>query len=378
MKNIAYMLHASFFRAAACLTATLWACACEQQLPDSKIQGNFYTPRYANGFCIDTGGGAKTLTVVNPFQNSKDVAYRYALSDTPPKRVICMSTTHVAFLRFIGREECIVGVSGAGRLYDPLLLAACARGDISDVGYDNTLNMEKILALQPDAIFAYGIAGEFSATAAKLEELGLKVIYIGEYTENHPLGKAEWAVAFAALFGCEQPTVEKFAQVAATYEAVRDSVVASGASKTKTLLNAPWSDTWFVPGAQGNAAQLLSDAGGESVIALRNRRDSYPISIEQACRSAQSADIWLNVGQATTLSELRAMHKLVETIPAFRRGSVYNSTARMNPQGGSDFFESGTVNPQLILKDIVKILHPELFTSDTLTYYRQLKDETSL
>jgi iron complex transport system substrate-binding protein len=366
------MVNSTFFRLAAYFAMSLCACSCGRRTTDNKVQGNFYTPRYAGGFCLDTAGGTKTLTVLNPFQHSKDVAYRYALRSAAPERVVCMSTTHVAFLRFIGREACIVGVSGAGYLYDSVMQAACRAGRVSDVGYENTLNMEKILALQPDVIFAYGVAGEFSATAAKLEELGLQVMYIGEYTESHPLGKAEWAVAFASLFGCEQAAIEKLAQTTAAYESLR--ALAAGASpKTPTLLNAPWSDSWFVPGAQGNAAQLLRDAGGESVIALRNQRDSYPISIEQAYASAQTADVWLNTGQAKSLSELRTMHKLVENIPAFRRGSVYNSVARMSPQGGSDFFESGTVNPHLILKDLIKILHPNLLPNDTLTYYAQLR-----
>jgi iron complex transport system substrate-binding protein len=366
------MTHTSFFTLAAYFAALLCTCSCGRRATENKVQGNFYTPRYANGFCLDTSGGTKTLTVINPFQRSKDVAYRYALRSAPPARVVCMSTTHVALLRFIGQEACIAGVSGAGYLYDSTMQAAYLAGRICDVGYENTLNMEKILALQPDVIFAYGVAGEFSATAAKLEELGLQVMYVGEYTESHPLGKAEWAVAFAALFGGEQAAIEKFAQTASAYEELR-ALAANATPKTPTLLNAPWSDAWFVPGAQGNAAQLLRDAGGESVIALRNQRDSYPISIEQAYGSAQTAAVWLNTGQAKSLSELSTMHKLVENIPAFRRGSVYNSIARMSPQGGSDFFESGTVNPHLILKDLIKILHPNLLPNDTLTYYLQLR-----
>ncbi|MDR0565926.1 MAG: ABC transporter substrate-binding protein [Prevotellaceae bacterium] len=366
------MTTTTFIRASAYFAMGLLASSCGGRSPGGKARGNFYTPLYAQGFCIDTAGGTKTLTVLNPFQNSTEVAYRYALSSSPPARVVCMSTTHVAFLRFIGQEACIAGVSGAGYLYDSAMQAACREGRVSDVGYENTLNMEKLLALQPDVIFAYGVAGEFSATAAKLAELGLHVLYVGEYTESHPLGKAEWAVAFASLFGSEQAAIAKFAQVAKAYEELK-SLAAGVAPKTPTLLNAPWSDSWFVPGSQGNAAQLLRDAGGESVIALRNQRDSYPISIEQAYGSAQGAEVWLNTGQAKSLAELRGMHKLVESIPAFRYGSVYNSVARMSPQGGSDFFESGTVNPHLILKDLIKILHPDLLPRDTLTYYLQLR-----
>ncbi|MDR3329516.1 MAG: ABC transporter substrate-binding protein [Prevotellaceae bacterium] len=360
------------FTCCLCLAALVLLCSCGESPLAGKVQGNFYTPRYANGFCIDTCGGAKVLTVVNPFQQAQKICYRYPIGATPPQRVICMSTTHVAFLSFIDKTSGLVGVSGAGNLYDSTMQAAYVANRIADVGYDKSLNMEKMLELQPDVIFTYGVSGEFLSTAEKLEELGLRVVYIGEYTEQHPLGKAEWAVAFAAFWGCEAEVVDKFAQVEATYLSLKD-LAATSPEKVKVLLNAPWGDAWFVPGAYGNAATLLEDAQGESAIPLRRHRDSYPISIETAYSHAQSADIWLNTGQASSLSELRVMHKLIENIPAFRCGKAYNCNARTSPQGGNDFFESGTVNPHLILKDVVKLLHPDLLPDYTLTYYRQLQ-----
>jgi len=348
--------------------------SCENNATKKAAQGNFYTPQYANGFCIDTLNGKKVLRVFNPFQHSRQLSYSYAV-DSVAQRVVCMSTTHVALLSFIGMTERIVGAAGAELVYDSTLHSKYAAGQLANVGYDTQLNMERLLTLQPDVIFAYGISGEFTSVANKLEELGLRVVYIGEYTEEHPLGKAEWAVAVASFFGCEALAAEKFLQVANEYNQLK-KVADNAARKTKTLLNAPWGEAWFVPGMRGNMATLLHDAGGESVIALRNHRDSYPVSIEHAYRCAQQADCWINPGQAVSLSELKGMHKLIEGIPAFKQGEVYNNNARLNAHGGSDFFESGTVNPQVILKDLIKILHPELLPEHQLFYYKKIPSPT--
>ncbi len=344
--------------------------SCKNNTARQATQGNFYTPKYANGFCIDTINGEKTLHVFNPFQHSQELTYNYTI-DSTVRRVACMSTTHVAMLNFIGQRESIVGVAGANLVYDSLLQAKYAAKQLPDMGYDTQLNVELLLSLHPDIIFAYGISGEFTSIANKLQELGLRVVYIGEYTEEHPLGKAEWVVAMATFFNCEALAIEKFEQVGAEYEEMR-VLASTAANTTKTLLNAPWGDAWFVPGKRGNMATLLHDANAESVITLHNQRDSYPISIERAYSEAQHATVWLNPGQASSLNELSNMHKLIENIPPYQRREVYNNNARMCAAGGSDFFESGTVNPQVILKDLIKILHPKLLPYHELFYYQKL------
>jgi iron complex transport system substrate-binding protein len=45
----------------------------------------------------------------------------------------------------------------------------------------------------------------------------------------------------------------------------------------------------------------------------------------------------------------------------------------MGAGGGNDFFESGVINPHLILKDMIKIFHPDLLTDHQLHYYMKLK-----
>ncbi|MDR1227040.1 MAG: ABC transporter substrate-binding protein [Prevotellaceae bacterium] len=346
--------------------------SCGRNPQKQPPKGSYYAPTYAKGFCIDTVDNQKILVVLNPFQNTENVRYRYTVGGTTAKKVICMSTTHIALLDFIGETGSIAGISGAGYVYNHSVKARCRQGAIADVGYDAGLNYERILALQPDVVFAYGVSGEMEAIGKKLQELGVTVVYLGEYTEEHPLGKAEWVVAISTFFGQEKLAIEKFNAVADEYNKLK-KLTEKIEKKTPVLLNAPWSGVWYVPGKHSNMASYLADAGGESVIALNSQRDSYPVSIEHAYSSAQKASLWLNPGRVQTLAELSSMSKLIADIPVFGSGNVYNNNARSTPQGGSDFFESGVVNPHIVLRDLITILHPEVADGKDLFYYTQLR-----
>ncbi|GHT11795.1 iron ABC transporter substrate-binding protein [Bacteroidia bacterium] len=344
----------------------------EAPLPMQKLQGNYYTPLYAQGFCIDTLGGRKILTVCNPFQQGNGQKYTYLLDSLPIRRVVCMSTTHLGFLDFINKTDAVVGISGARYIFHPLLQTLCRQGKIADVGYEANLNVESLVSLQPNAVLAYGINGETKVLTQKLQELGIRLIYIGEYMEPHPLGKAEWAVAIAALFDAEQRAQQLFQVVVNQYVTLRDSV-AKITTPSQVLLNAPWNDAWFMPGSESNMAQYLHDAGGLSAIALHAGRAAYPESIESVWAQSQQTEYWLNPGNACNLQELQQMHKLIAEFPVLAKGKVYNNNKRNSLQGGSDFFESGAVHPDWILADLIAILHPTILPEHCLYYYQKLQ-----
>ena len=91
------------------------------------------------------------------------------------------------------------------------------------------------------------------------------------------------------------------------------------------------------------------------------------ISVEQALGYSAEADIWLNTGWCDTRIDLYSQN------PVFRSMQVpkiFNNTLRMTQGGGNDFWESGAVRPDLILHDLVQILHHQ--TPDTLYYYKEV------
>lgn len=127
-----------------------------------------------------------------------------------------------------------------------------------------------------------------------------------------------------------------------------------------------------MPSMASYVAQLVTDAGGDYIYKKNTGNASVPIDLEEAYQLTSDADMWLNVGMANTLDELKASCPKFTDTRCFRNGYIYNNNVRTNPAGSNDYYESAVVNPDLVLRDLVKIFHPELVEKD-FVYYKQLK-----
>ena len=331
-----------------------------------------YTPRYAECFTIerDKASGALLLHTKNPWQGAEGVEFYHEIT-TPAKRIVALSSSYVAMLDAIGATECIVGVSGAQFISTPSVREAIDKGHIADVGYDSVFDFERVKALGTDLVLLYGVVGEAKIISDKLTELGIPYIYIGDYIESDPLGKAEWVVALGYLCGLEEQSKAFFAGVEERYNALRNQQHCS-AYRPRVMLNLPYRDTWFMPPHNSYMVRLIEDAGGEYIYSQNDTNSSRPISLEEALVLATKADFWINLGQITSKAELCATAPRFAGVDAVKFGRLYNNTKRTTESGGSDFWESGAVRPDLILRDLVQILHYEAPT-DSLHYYKKLE-----
>ncbi len=361
--------------------------SCTNPSPSAVAPEAFYTPQYAKGFYITREGGHKVLHVMNPWQGASNVHYAYRLVPRddrqaldsslmnipiPLERVVCLSTTHIACIDVSDETATVVGVSGPGYVTHPAVRSAIAAGKVADVGYEGGMSYETVVRLRPDVVLAYGVAGEMSSVADKLNSMGIRVVFLGDYLEDSPLGKAEYMVAVSAFYNKEERIAEIFQAVADDYNAVK-ALVDPVKQRPTVLMNAPWRNAWYVPGTANYTCRLVYDAGGEVLGAHEGSRDSAPLSLELAYIYAQQADFWLHPNAACSLHELKAGDPRFATIPAFRQHRVFNNSLRRTPEGGSDFWESGVVRPHIILRDLVGILHPGLLPNHRLVYYEQLQ-----
>ena len=127
-----------------------------------------------------------------------------------------------------------------------------------------------------------------------------------------------------------------------------------------------------MPSVRSYAVELISDAGGEYIYPQNKSAESQPISLEQALILASTADVWINVGQASSLDQLKGENPKFATVPAVVNHRVYNNTKRTTTNGGSDFWESGAVNADIVLRDMIMLLHHNAPT-DSLYYYKRLE-----
>ena len=58
---------------------------------------------------------------------------------------------------------------------------------------------------------------------------------------------------------------------------------------------------------------------------------------------------------------------------AFQNKSVYSYTRKKGKTGGVLYYELGPNRPDIVLKDLIKILHPELLMSYEPFFFEKLK-----
>ena len=85
---------------------------------------------------------------------------------------------------------------------------------------------------------------------------------------------------------------------------------------------------------------------------------------------ATEADVWMNVGQCSSLEELRSAAPHFANVPVVVRGAVYNNNARATAAGGSDFWESAIVRPDVVLRDMAAIMRGG---EEEMYYHHKLK-----
>lgn len=355
-----------------------------------------YTPTYTSDFDIrgSADSCATLISVRNPWQGARQVEQHLlvlrhgaeAPADfdgqivrVPVRRVVCLSSSHVALFDALGEVRRICGVSGIDYISNPYIRAHRLCGEVRDIGYDSNLDFEALAAMRPSIMLLYGVSGENSVLTGKLRELNIPYIYIGDYLEPSPLGKAEWLMIAAELCDCRDRGLEVFGGIVERYGTTARRVGAyveerfpDITCRPKVLLNTPYRDTWFMPPARNYMVQLIRDAGGDTFTVSEEGNSSLPVDMEQAYLLAADADFWLNVGACHSLGQLIAQNPKFAGIPAVQQRQVYNNTRRQTPAGGSDFWESGAVHPDLILQDLAAILHPAL-GGDSLTYYKRLE-----
>lgn len=373
--------------AIACTIALLWACgkkkSVTQHLPVPGDTSVFV--RYAEGFRVSTVGNAKLVEVLYPFQGATS-GYTYLLvpkGDTPPSHdsdmkviftplesIVCTSTTHIPLLDYLGETHKLVGFPTTDYISSEKMRKRIEEGKVVELGIDKGLNLERLAVLKPAAVMGYTMTGDYGQFR-KIETLGIPVIINGEYLEQHPLGRAEWIKFMALFFHREREADSVFREIEKSYRQAVDKVPVGGTQPT-VMTGIVYGEAWFLPAGQNYAARLFKDAGCHYLWGDTPGNGFLQLSFESVYAKAHDADLWIGTGSYSTLEEIRAADVRYTRFKAFRDREVYNYDARMGKGGGNEFLELGYLRPDLILKDLIKISHPESLPEHNLFFHRKL------
>jgi iron complex transport system substrate-binding protein len=285
----------------------------------SSEKGISLANTYAKGYTIESFQGYKILSVFNPWEHAQNITYKYVLAhkdailpdsikkyeviSLPVKKIVCLSTTHLAFLKELNEEGAICGVSAPEFIYDSTIRKQVERGSIANVGYDQAMNIETIIGLKPDFVMAYGVGSEASGQFQRLKQLGIKVVFNAEYLERTPLGKAEWIKFVGAFFDKEDTAAMLFNKTSDNYLALVKKA-ASTPEKPMILSGMPWKGVWYVPGGKSYASNFIYDAGGDYLWKEDGGTESLSLSLEAVMERANRADIWINPGSVFSKNEI--------------------------------------------------------------------------
>lgn len=351
--------------------------------------GDRVSVRYARGFSIRYANNHKFVSIVNPFEKTADtVRYVLVQRGTPPpkgyapgqiieipvRRLVAMSSMHVGLASFLGEEDLIVGLANLKYVSSPKVLSRIGAGKIQEVGQGQSVNEELLIAMQPDLLMAMGSPTARLDRYRTLRDAGVPVMINSEWVETTPLGRAEWVKLLAALTNQETLVNQKFARVEREYQRLA-ALTRNVTIKPTIVCGMNYKDAWYVPDADSYMTRFFLDAGGSYPWANRKTTGSLPLSFETVYPIALKADYWLNVSMSTVDSKQAVLDKDARyaDFKAFKSGRIFGYSKRINKQGSNDFWESGAVNPHIVLADLIKILHPELLPRHQLVYYKQLR-----
>ncbi len=358
----------------------------DAQRPPVDLFDAEVVPSYATGFSVAYHGTYKVVRVTRPWPGAKG-GFEYLLVERgaqapagypnavrvtiPVHSVVALSATYLAEIGMLGEMATLKGIQRSSYVYSREVRLGVQRGRIAQVGEGAATNVELLIALRPDVVFAVGSGGA-GEIYPKLLEAGLPVVLDGDWAEPTPLGRAEWIKFIALFYNKEREANALFAAIAAEYNRLK-ALAAKAPDRPTVFVNAPWQGSWGMPGGKSYVAALLRDAGADYLWANTGASGTQPLSLEAVIDRAANADFWLNTGDYRTRADALAADPRFAQFKAFKDDDLYNNNARVTPEGGNDYWESGPVRPQVVLADLIKIFHPGLLPGHELTYYRRVR-----
>lgn len=342
--------------------------------------------KHASGLQIYRYEDFSVVKVTNPWPNAEkgftyvmqqknavipDSLSQYITIPVPIQTVVVTSTTHIPSLEMLGVENSLVGFPGTNYISSEKTRARIDAGKVREAGANESLNPEVMIDLSPDAVVGFSISGD-NKTLSTLAQTGTKVLYNGDWTEQSPLGKAEWIKFFGELYGLQEKADSIFNKIEADY--TKAKTLADNTTANPTVLSgAMYQDHWYLPQGGSWGALFMKDAHAEYLWADSDGTGSHTLSFETVLDKAQAADYWIGPAQFTSLKEMIESNPHYAQFEAFQNGQVYSFANKTGATGGLLYYEVAPNRPDLVLKDLVKILHPELLPEYELHFFEKLK-----
>lgn len=370
------------------LTVILLFVSCKNETKKETVitpEVSELTTDFAEGFILKNYEGYKTITITNPWPGA-DKEFTYALVkkgtnienkaefdavvETPLNSIVVTSTTHIPSLESLGVLDKLVGFPNLEYISSEPTRKKIDAGALKELGKNESINTEVLIELSPEAVVTFAVEGD-NKTVATIQKTGIPVLYNADWTETTPLGKAEWIKFFGVLFNKEKKADSIFNYIKKEYLSAKK--IAQEATETPTVLSgALYKDVWYLPQGDSWAAQFIADANANYLWKESKGTGSISLNIESVLEKGKSANYWIGPGQFTSRSQMEEYNKVYAQFDAFQQDKVFSFTTKKGATGGVVYYELAPNRPDLVLKDMIKILHPELLPDYELYFFSKL------
>lgn len=341
---------------------------------------------YAEGFSITNFEDFKIVKVNSPWPKAeKELTYVLAeknvlLPDTlqfdqkvtiPIKKIVVTSTTHIPSLESLGKENTLIGFPHLDYISSEKTRNLINKGKIEEIGENEHINTEVLLNLNPDVVIGFAVEGG-NKTFETVKKSGIPVVYNGDWTETDPLGKAEWIKFFGAFYNQEQKAEDIFNEIEEEYLSAK-KLAQQAKNQPSVLAGSMYKDVWYLPYGNSWQAQFIKDAKANYLYAETTGNGSISAAFESVLDKAKNADFWIAPGSFTSYEQMQNASEHYQEFNAFQQQKIYSFAGVIGETGGVLYYELAPQRPDLVLKDLIKIFHPELLTNYETTFFKALE-----
>ncbi len=338
--------------------------------------------KYAKGFSIRDYGNYKLIDVQDPSgentfkyhyalinrgDSPKNIPSNYIQVEVPIKKVICMTSLQLSNFIKLDMTECIAGITSTRFLFNEQINTQLEEKKTFKIGIEGEFDNELVIAINPDIILVSPFKkGGYEA----IKNLDIPLVSFLGYKEVTPLGQAEWIKFTAAFLGLEDEAENKFNALERSYLELKDKV--KNVSYRPTILSGELhSGNWYVVGGKSYLAKLFEDAGGKYFMENDDESGGFYVDFERVYSEGAHADFWRIVNSHNGVYDydiLRKSDSRYTDFDAYKNKKVIYCNLRTVP-----FYEQTPVEPDVVLSDLIKILHPNILPNHKPVYYHLLK-----
>jgi len=343
----------------------------KEKVKINEINNEFITSvKYAKGFDVQLYKGYTKLIIKSPYPDAKQYQEFILVSDrkadfegsnkvyVPVKKMVATSTTHIPMIEILGETNSLIGFPTTDYISSKKTVARVKNGEVKDLGNEQDFNTEVLISLQPDIMVAFSM-GKSGKLYQNIEKNGIPVVFNGDWLEDSPLGRAEWIKFFGALFNKNEEADSIFKAIEQDYLEAK-KIALQAKIKPTIMSGVLFKDKWNLPAGESFTAQLYKDANTDYLWKTSSGQGSLILSFESVFEKAKKADYWIGSGYYTTLEELESANMHYQEFETYKTKQIYSFSKRRSENGGVEYFEFGPLRPHIVLKDLIKVVHPEL------------------